>query len=150
MTLLPGTEMSLGVIADVTFKLVLAALLGGVIGFEREYDKRPAGLRTNILICLGAAMFGLIGTYTFPQDQASLSRIWQNVLTGVGFLGAGAVIKEEHSIHGLTSAAGIWAVAAVGLAVAGGLYALAIIGDAIILITLFVLRRAELRVEHKA
>jgi putative Mg2+ transporter-C (MgtC) family protein len=134
---------------DIVLKLVLAMVLGGIIGFEREFDKRPAGLRTNILICVGATMFGLIGLYAFPQDQSSLSRIWQNVLTGVGFLGAGAVIKDEHSVHGLTTAAGMWAVAAIGLAVAGGLYVLAISGDLIVFVTLFVLRRAEFRVEHK-
>lgn len=131
--------------ADVTVatKLILAAVLGGLVGLEREHDKRPAGLRTNILICLGAAMFGTIGSTYFTSATADVSRMWQNIITGVGFLGAGAVIKEEHSVHGLTTAAGIWAVAAVGLAVAAGEYFMAIVAEVIILITLMILRRVE-------
>lgn len=127
---------------DIIVKLFLAAILGGLIGFERELDKRPAGLRTHILICVGAALFGLIPLYYFksPDDTA---RMWQNILTGVGFLGAGAVIRDERSVHGLTTAAGIWAVAAIGLAVAGGLYFLAGVGEVVILITLFLLPRLE-------
>ncbi len=128
---------------DIVVKLFLAALLGGIIGWEREAEHRPAGLRTLMLICIGAAMFGLVGKYYFPTDNGSISRIWQNVLTGVGFLGAGSVIKEEHSIHGLTTAAGIWAVAAIGLALAGGLYFLAAAGTVVVWATLRVLHRFE-------
>ncbi len=128
---------------DIVVKLFLAALLGGIIGWEREAEHRPAGLRTLMLICIGAAMFGLVGKYYFTTDNASISRIWQNVLTGVGFLGAGSVIKEEHSIHGLTTAAGIWAVAAIGLALAGGLYFLAAMGTVVVWATLRVLHRFE-------
>ncbi len=128
---------------DIALKLVLAALLGGLIGWEREEEHRPAGLRTLMLICIGATIFGLLGRYYFPQDNAAISRIWQNVLTGVGFLGAGSVIKEEHSVHGLTTAAGIWAVAAIGLALAGGLYFLAGAGTIIVWVTLRVLHRFE-------
>ncbi len=127
---------------DIVIKLVLAAVLGGLVGLEREHDKRPAGLRTNMLICIGSTLFGLIATYYF-KDTGDISRMWQNILTGVGFLGAGAVIKEEHTVHGLTTAAGIWAVAGIGLAVAAGLYFLAGVAEVIILVTLFILRYVE-------
>ena len=127
---------------DIVVKLALAAVLGGLVGLEREHDKRPAGLRTNMLICIGAALFGSIGLAYF-KDTGDISRIWQNIITGVGFLGAGAVIKDEHTIHGLTTAAGIWAVAGVGLAIAAGFYFLALTAEAIILITLLLLRRFE-------
>lgn len=127
---------------QIATKLIIAAVLGGLVGLEREHDKRPAGLRTYILICIGAALFGLIGEANF-SSSADVSRIWQNIITGVGFLGAGAVIKDEHTVHGLTTAAGIWAVAAIGLAVASGEYFLAGVAETIILITLLVLRRVE-------
>ncbi len=127
---------------DAAIKIVLSAVLGGIIGMEREHDRRPAGLRTNMLICIGSTVDGLIGMYTF-SDSASLSRIWQNILTGVGFLGAGVVIKDEHGVKGLTTAAGIWAVAGIGLAVAGGLYCLELAAEVVILITLLLLRRVE-------
>lgn len=128
---------------DIVVKLILAALLGGLVGLERERDKRPAGLRTNMLICIGAALFGMIPIYYFNNSSAEVSRLWQNILTGVGFLGAGAVLKEERHIVGLTTAAGIWAVAAVGLAIAAGLYFIAFSAEAIILVTLLLLRRIE-------
>jgi putative Mg2+ transporter-C (MgtC) family protein len=128
---------------DIIVKLVIAAVLGGLIGLERERDKRPAGLRTNTLICIGAAVFGIIGTLSSASDPSAQSRIWQNIITGVGFLGAGAVIKEEHSVHGLTTAASIWAVAAIGLAVAGGFYFLALSAEVIVLLALLALHRIE-------
>lgn len=127
---------------EIAVKLIVALILGGLVGLEREHDKRPAGLRTNTLICLGATLFGIIGS-SFFTDSGDVSRIWQNIITGVGFLGAGAVIKEEHAVHGLTTAAGIWAVAGVGLAVAAGEYFLAGMAEIMILITLLVLRRVE-------
>ncbi len=128
---------------DIIIKVLLAALLGGLVGMEREHDKRPAGLRTNMLICIGAVVFGLIGQYSFPGDKGSISRIWQNIITGVGFLGAGAVIKDEHGVQGLTTAAGIWAVAGIGLAIAANMYFLAVVAEVVIFVTLFFLRRVE-------
>ncbi|HZQ08486.1 MAG TPA: MgtC/SapB family protein [Anaerolineae bacterium] len=131
-----------------SLNLLLAAVYGGLIGFEREVHKRPAGLRTHILICVGAALFGMIATSYF-SGQAEISRMWQNILTGVGFLAAGAVLKDEKSVHGLTTAAGIWVVAAIGLALAAQLYLLATIAEVILLITLFVLRWLEERYSPK-
>lgn len=124
--------------------LLLAALYGGLIGFEREHDKRPAGLRTHMLICVGAALFATVATSYFSHTD-DVSRIWQNILTGIGFLGAGAVFKEEGTVRGLTTAAGIWVVAAIGLSIAAQLYFVATVAEVIVLVTLYVLRRVEKR-----
>lgn len=126
--------------------LVLAALFGGLIGLERQANARPAGFRTHILICVGSAAFGMIGVLYFPLKE-DISRIWQNIITGIGFLGAGAVIKEGGTVRGLTTAADIWATAAIGLALAGELYVLALATEVIVLFTLYILRRVEERAE---
>ena len=129
---------------DILVSLLLAALFGGLIGLERELHRRPAGLRTNMLVCIGACMFSLIAVTGFATlDQTS--RIIANVLVGIGFLGAGAVMKDEMSVHGLTTAATIWTVAALGVALALKLYFLAVSAEVIILLTLFLLRRLERR-----
>lgn len=128
--------------AQLALNLLLAALFGGLIGIEREMDKRPAGLRTHMLICVGAALFAMIGSSYFKNTD-DISRVWQNILTGIGFLGAGAVFKEERTVRGLTTAAGIWVVAAIGLAVAAQLYFLAVVAETIMLVTLYLLRRFE-------
>lgn len=124
--------------------LILAAVYGGLVGLEREHDKRPAGLRTHILICVGSALFAMIATGYFKNTD-DISRVWQNILTGVGFLGAGAVFKEEGNVRGLTTAAGIWAVAAIGLAIAAHLYFLATVAEVVVLTTLWLLRHLEER-----
>ncbi len=131
--------------AQLALNVFLAALFGGLIGIEREIDKRPAGLRTHMLVCVGAALFAMIGTSYFANSD-DVSRVWQNILTGVGFLGAGAVFKDVGTVRGLTTAAGIWVVAAIGLAIAAQLYFLATIAEVIVLITLYLLRRFESRV----
>ncbi len=145
-----GEEMPFITNADLHFSLnlLLAAVYGGLIGFEREVHKRPAGLRTHILVCVGSALFAMIATSYF-SGAAEVSRLWQNILTGIGFLAAGAVIKEEKSVHGLTTAAGIWVVAAIGLAIAAQLYLLATLAEVILLVTLFFLRWLEERYSPK-
>jgi putative Mg2+ transporter-C (MgtC) family protein len=109
-------------------RLTLAAVLGGIVGAERELTGHPAGLRTNILIAVSSCLFTILSIYAFPltgnaQDTA---RVAAQVVTGVGFLGAGAVIQTKRAVHGLTTAATIWMVAAVGMAVATDLYLLGI------------------------
>jgi len=131
----------------ILFRLTLAAVMGGLVGYERARSRHPAGLRINVLICVGATLFGMIPLYRFPGDAAEAGRIWQNILTGVGFLGAGVVFKEEHAVHGLTTAAGVWVVAAIGLSIAAGLYFLAFTGELVVLLTLFGLRRFERQIE---
>ena len=106
--------------------VVVAAIFGSVIGIERESRHKPAGIGTNVLICAGACMFTLM---SMKLDPGSPSRIASNILTGVGFIGAGLILKEvDGSIHGLTTAAGIWMAAAVGMAVGFHHYILAIVG----------------------
>jgi putative Mg2+ transporter-C (MgtC) family protein len=110
------------------WRLSLAAVLGGIIGAEREFSGHPAGLRTNILVAVGSCLFTILSIEAFPltgnaQDTA---RVAAQIVTGVGFLGAGAVIQTKRAVHGLTTAATIWMVAAVGMATATDLYLLAI------------------------
>ena len=107
--------------------IVLAIVLGAVIGMEREVSGKAAGLRTNILICLGAAVFTIISKQMAAGQQDSLTRIAAQIVTGVGFLGAGAIIVDRGGVHGLTTAATIWLVASIGMACGAGFYKLAII-----------------------
>jgi len=104
-------------------RLVISAVLGGLIGVEREMHSKPAGLRTHILICMGAAMFTMISLSVAENlgSSADVSRIAAGVVTGIGFLAAGSIFREER-IHGLTTAADIWVIAAVGMAVGFGWY----------------------------
>jgi putative Mg2+ transporter-C (MgtC) family protein len=105
--------------------ILVAMLLGGIIGIEREIHHKPAGLRTNMLICIGAAAFTLIAQYIGKNTDAE-SRIIQGVITGVGFIGAGVLIHEQGSVHGLTTAATIWLVTVVGIACGARAYGIAI------------------------
>jgi putative Mg2+ transporter-C (MgtC) family protein len=122
--------------------ILLAICCGAAVGFERQLKRKPAGLRTNILICLGAAVFTIISRQ-MAGDKDSITRIAAQIVTGVGFLGAGAVIQDRGGIHGLTTAATIWLVASVGMACGAKLYVLAIISTLIAIIVLVGLRRLE-------
>jgi putative Mg2+ transporter-C (MgtC) family protein len=115
-------------------RLLLAAALGAIIGYQRERAGKPAGLRTHTLICIGAALFTIASIYGF--GSADPARIAAGVVTGIGFLGAGAIIRTREHIVGLTTAASIWAVAAVGLAAGAGLYLLSAVTTAVIMIIL--------------
>ena len=118
------------------FALVCAVVLGGAIGFEREINDKPAGLRTNILICLGAATIIIIAKHLALPNSDGITRIAAGIVTGVGFLGAGALIRQGSGIQGLTTAASIWLVAAIGIACGAGLYLIAV---AVTLLALIVL-----------
>jgi len=124
---------------SMAIRIVVAAVLGGAIGFQREKAGKPAGVRTHMLICIGAALFTLVGIYAFGSP-ADPSRVAAGVVTGIGFLGAGAIIfrSSDGYIAGLTTAATIWAVAGIGVAVGAVLYIPAAITTAIILIVLFI------------
>ena len=118
-------------------RVILATILGGIIGLEREFHGKAAGLRTNLLICLGAAVFTIISKQMAQGvDNSSLTRIAAQIVTGVGFLGAGAIIQDTGGIHGLTTAATIWLVASIGMDCGAGLYRLAIL---VTVIAMFVL-----------
>jgi len=118
-------------------RLIVAVLLGGLIGFERELRDKPAGLRTIILICVGACVFTILSEMIGGPDWNS-TRIAAQIVTGIGFLGAGAIIRDRQAIFGLTTAATIWAVAAIGMAVGFGELALATLGTLVILVALLV------------
>ena len=106
-------------------RLALAAGLGALVGFEREVHGRPAGLRTYILVSMGACLFTLVSIYGFPGSDAA--RVAAQIVTGIGFIGAGTIIQAQSSVRGVTTAAGIWAIAAVGMAAGSGLWLLAIV-----------------------
>lgn len=114
------------------FKLVLASLLGFAIGYERKRRYKEAGIRTHTIVCLGSALMMLVSIYGFPTD-ADTARVAAQIVTGVGFLGAGIIVYRKHETKGLTTAAGVWATAGVGMACGGGLYILAIAATAIMI-----------------
>lgn len=132
---------------DTVYRLVLASILSGIIGFEREAHGRAAGLRTHILVCVGSSLIMITSLYVFEvyAGRGSLDpgRIAANVVTGIGFLGAGTIIRSGSSVMGLTTAASIWAVAGIGLAVGCGFYTGAISATIIILAVLMLLRKVE-------
>jgi putative Mg2+ transporter-C (MgtC) family protein len=120
-------------------RLLLAAALGGLIGLEREIRRKEAGLRTNMLIAMGSALFTLMSIEMAPGPDADPTRIASQIVTGVGFLGGGAILREGATIRGLTTAATIWMNAAIGVAAGGGRYQLAIIATITTLVTLTLL-----------
>lgn len=132
-------------------RLCLAALLGGTLGFERELSGHGAGLRTHILVSLGACLFVLAGTFGLPLleaghsqvTRADISRVASNVVVGIGFLGGGTILRKGWFIRGLTTAASLWVAAALGLACALGFYLGAIVTAAIVLLSLVGLGRIE-------
>ncbi len=115
--------------------IILATFLGAAIGLERELSGKSAGLRTNLLICLGAAIFTIISKRMLVSE-GSTARIAAQVVTGVGFLGAGALIQDRHGVHGLTTAATIWLVASIGMACGAGFHDLAVVSTLIAIIVL--------------
>lgn len=135
------------------FRLLLAALLSSVIGFEREAAGRAAGLRTHVLVCVGSTLIMLTSLYIFDiyigKTALDPGRIAANVVVGIGFLGAGTIMRSGSSVKGLTTAASIWVVAAIGLAVGCGYYSGALISTMIALATLLLLRKVESAVTHK-
>ena len=135
-------------VAEIVLRVVLAAVLGGAIGAEREIREREAGLRTHLLVSVGAALFTLVSAYAWDDFAFSLesgvtldpTRISAQIVTGIGFLGAGAIIRQGLSVRGLTTAATLWVVAAIGLASGAGYYSAAVVTTALVLVTLWPLR----------
>jgi putative Mg2+ transporter-C (MgtC) family protein len=121
--------------------IILAVLLGAGIGLERELSGKAAGLRTNLLICLGAAVFTIISREMATGSEGTVTRIAAQIVTGVGFLGAGAIIQDRRGVHGLTTAATIWLVASIGMACGAQFYKLAIVSSLIAILTLIGLGR---------
>lgn len=134
-------------IIDSFIKLGLAALLGGIIGFEREHSHRPAGFRTHILVSVGSALVMLTSVYIFERYDTSsdITRMSAQVISGIGFLGAGTILREGFSVKGLTTAASLWAVSCIGIAVGSGFIAGALVATLVIYLTLNSLKRFIVR-----
>jgi putative Mg2+ transporter-C (MgtC) family protein len=131
---------------EALLRLALAGVLGGLIGLERELRERGAGLRTHLLVSVGAALFTIAGAYGFGGVRVDPTRVAAQIVTGVGFLGAGAIIRQGFSVRGLTTAATLWVVAAVGLAAGAGYYSGAVITTALVLLALWPLRILAFRI----
>lgn len=139
----------------IAIRLIVAAFVSSLIGFDREYKNRPAGIRTHILVCVGAAIITLIQEHLFydslamiesnpdlaPSVTVDQGRIIAQIVSGIGFLGAGTIIVSNREINGLTTAASLWAVAALGIAIGQGYYDIALMGTVIILIVLTLIKR---------
>jgi putative Mg2+ transporter-C (MgtC) family protein len=126
-------------VLDVFIRILIAAVLGGVVGIEREIREHTAGFRTHILVSVGAAAFTLASSYGLEGTDFDPNRISAQVVTGIGFLGAGAIIRYGVSVRGLTTAASLWTVAAVGLLTAQGFYSAALITTAVVIVSLYLL-----------
>lgn len=143
---------------EVILKLILACLLGGVIGLERESLNRPAGLRTYTLVCMGSTLAMIVSLEMYYQFHTTVNadpgRIAAQVVSGIGFLGAGTIMREGATVRGLTTAAGLWVVACIGLAVGAGMYLPAVVTTVLVLFILVYFVRFEYRItglrENKA
>ncbi|MGH9309083.1 MAG: MgtC/SapB family protein [Vicinamibacterales bacterium] len=135
--------------AELTIRLLTAALLGALLGFERELRQKSAGLRTNILIAVGAALFTLMSYELAAEGSGDPGRVAAQIVTGIGFLGAGAIMRTDSGIQGLTTAATVWVNAAVGVAAGGGEYHLAFIATGVTLAALLVLTPVERAIEKR-
>jgi len=130
-------------------RLILAAFLGGIIGLERELKHKPAGLRTNMFICFGSAMFTILSSELAGQFGGDHTRIAAQIISGIGFIGAGSILHSRGSVTGLTTAATLFVVASIGMAVGGGLYVPAIFATLLIFLALQLLGWLETRFSLK-
>ena len=118
---------------ELILKLIISIVLGAIVGIEREWTHKPAGLRTHMLVSLGACLFTVISVYYFQADPA---RVAAGIVTGIGFIGAGSIIALRGHVQGITTAASLWAVAGIGLAIGAGAYLLGIIAAVLVFIIL--------------
>ena len=132
MTQLP----EMGIQWEPLLRMLVALLLGAAVGWEREMQRQPAGFRTHALVGLGSAIFTVVSAFAFPGTLSDPTRIAAQIVTGVGFLGGGAILHYRGSVRGLTTAASLWAVAAVGMAAGAGLYVVAVGGAVLVIVTL--------------
>lgn len=144
---------------EILLRIVISIVIGGIIGYERENKNRPAGFRTHILVCLGAAVISMMQIYDMeyvaamikanselaPAMKSDVGRLGAQVISGIGFLGAGTIIHEKGSVKGLTTAASLWAVACIGLAIGSGYYYLSVLSAISVVIVLVSLKRLEER-----
>lgn len=132
-------EQTMEMLIEISMKLIVALLLGGAIGLEREYRSKEAGFRTHFLVAMGSALFCIVSQYGFDATLKDSSRVAAQVVSGIGFLGAGTIIFQKNVVRGLTTAAGLWVTAAIGLACGTGLFAAAAVATTMALIGLEVL-----------
>ncbi len=137
-------EMASGIVGSSVVRLVLAAILGGAIGLERELRHQPAGLRTNMFICFGAALFTILSDVLAVEHIGDHTRISAQIIPGIGFIGAGSILHTRGLTTGLTTASTLFVVASVGMATGGGLYLMAVFATVLVLAALFVLGHLEL------
>ena len=144
--------------AELAARLVLALVLGAIVGFEREVNDQPAGLRTHIAVSLGACLFAIVSAYGYDEFnapradssyQVDVTRVASQIVSGMGFLGAGAIIKYGPNVRGLTTAASLWVTAAIGLSVAVGSYTVALVTTACVLVSLVLLRFPKAWIERR-
>jgi putative Mg2+ transporter-C (MgtC) family protein len=132
---------------EIMLRMLLAGALGGIIGFEREHTNRPAGFRTHILVCVGAALVMVTSEFIFNKYSGSVNidpaRLGAQVISGIGFLGAGTIIRDGFNVRGLTTAASLWAVSCVGIATGIGFYNGAVAATVLIFMTLIILKKTE-------
>jgi putative Mg2+ transporter-C (MgtC) family protein len=136
-------EMASGIVGSSIVRLVMAAILGGIIGLERELRHRPAGLRTNMFICFGAALFTILSDALAVEHIGDHTRISAQIIPGIGFIGAGSILHTRGLTTGLTTAATLFVVASVGMATGGGLYLTAVFATALVLVALYSLGHLE-------
>jgi putative Mg2+ transporter-C (MgtC) family protein len=136
-------DLTLATQLDLVLRLTVGLVLGAVIGFERELQRQPAGFRTHSLVSLGAALFTVVSAFGFVGDLVDPTRIAAQIVSGIGFIGAGTILQYRGHIRGLTTAASLWSVAAIGTAAGAGLYVVAISGTVLILVILAILDRVE-------
>jgi putative Mg2+ transporter-C (MgtC) family protein len=136
-------DLTLDTQIDLAIRLTMGLVLGAIIGFERELHRQPAGFRTHSLVSLGAALFTVVSAFGFTGDLVDPTRIAAQIVSGIGFIGAGTILQYRGHIRGLTTAASLWSVAAVGTAAGAGLYIVATVATVLILIILSILDRVE-------
>ena len=135
---------------EIVARLLVATALSGAIGLQRSLSGQTAGMRTHIVVGVGAALFTLASAYAFNATTSSSDRTAAQVVSGIGFIGGGAILKERGSIRGLTTAAGVWTAAALGMTAAAGLFVMGCVGVAIVLVALVGLRYVELRFPRRS
>jgi len=143
MDLAHSPALSVGAQVELALRLIAGLGLGAIIGFERELHRQPAGFRTHSLVSLGAALFAIISGYGYGGAAIDPTRITAQIVSGIGFIGAGTILQYRGHIRGLTTAASLWSVAAIGTATGTGLYVLAVLGTVLILVVLSLLDRVE-------
>jgi putative Mg2+ transporter-C (MgtC) family protein len=136
-------DLSVNLQIELGLRLTAGLVLGAIIGFERELHRQPAGFRTHSLVALGAALFTIVSAYGFAGLNVDPTRIAAQIVSGIGFIGAGTILQYRGSIRGLTTAASLWSVAAIGTAAGAGLLTMAVIGTLLILVVLALLDRVE-------